>query len=124
MQTLIDQPKITNGAEVRLALLSYIEDNVHVIYAPALDLYGYGNDESEARTSFSVTLEEYISFTTEENSLASDLSRLGWNVNSQSHSVTMPAWTSLLATNPHLNDVMTNRPFKKFDQPTCFPAFA
>lgn len=124
MQTRTYQPHTTDGIEIRLVLLSYIDDNVHVIYSPALDLYGYGNDELEARASFSTTLEEYIAFTTEENSLSADLSRLGWAVNPQSHRVTMPAWTSLVNKNQHLNDVMLNRPFKKFDQPIRFPAFA
>jgi hypothetical protein len=115
---------LTDGIEVRLALLSYIDSNVHVIYSPALDLYGYGNDENEARDSFSITLDEYISFATTQNTLAQDLQRLGWTINPQHHSVKMPLWTNLLATNPHLYDVVANRPFKKFDQPTRFPALA
>jgi len=124
MKALACEAQFTEGVDVPLALLSYVEEGVHVIYSPALDLYGYGNDELEARAGFATTLEEYLSFTAEENSLSADLSRLGWVVNPQSHSVTMPAWTSLLDKNPYLNDVIMNRPFKKFDQPTRFPAFA
>lgn len=124
MKALTYQAEFTDGTEVRLALLSYIEDNVYVIYSPALDLYGYGNDEGEARESFSVSLTEYINYTAAENTLSADLRRLGWGVNETSHTVTMPNWVELLQANPHLNDVVTNRPFKKFDHPARIPAFA
>ncbi|MBO0932381.1 hypothetical protein [Fibrella aquatilis] len=112
------------GADIRLALLSYIEEDVHVVYSPALDLYGYGNDEFEARSSFAITLEEYLSYTTKENTLLADLRRLGWFVDPQTHTVAVPLWTSLLTGNEHLTDIVTNRPFKKFDQPAHIPAFA
>jgi hypothetical protein len=124
MEAVIPQVPFTESYEVRLALLTYIDENVYVIYAPALDLYGYGNDEHEARSSFETTLNEYLDFTTAGNTLLDDLLRLGWTLNSQSDRVMMPSWGHLLELNPHLNEVMNNRPFKKFDQPTRLPVFA
>lgn len=124
MKTLDYQAEFNNGTDVRLALLSYIQDDVHVVYSPALDLYGYGNDEIEARASFSVVLEEYISYTAKEATLVEDLKRLGWEINLQSHTISMPGWINLLQDNAHLNDVVTNRSFKKFDFSTRIPAFA
>lgn len=76
MDTITDQAQFSEGVAIRLALFSYIEEDVHVVYAPALDLYGYGNDEFEARASFSVALEEYVSYTTTEHTLSDDLRRL------------------------------------------------
>ena len=105
-------------------MLSYIEDNVHVIYAPALELYGYGNDELEARASFSVVLDEYLHYTAEEDTLIDDLTKLGWQINVESHQFLMPDWSRLIQTNAHLNDIMTNKAFKKFNYMTRLSAFA
>lgn len=124
MENLTYQAEFDDGTEVRLALLSYIEENVHVIYSPSLDLYGYGNDEAEARASFTVALEAYVTYLTEEKTWADDLKRLGWQFDLQSHTVKMPDWIRLLQTNSHLNDVVNNKPFKKFDQIARIPAFA
>ncbi len=110
--------------EVKLTLLSYIDENVHIIYSPALDLYGYGNDESEARDSFAVTLDEYLAFTTLQDLFTADLNRLGWHVDPESHRLVMPLWTDLIAQNEHLNEVVTDRPFKKFDQQLRLLIFA
>jgi hypothetical protein len=124
METIGYEAQYSEGVEVRLALLSYIEEDTHVIYSPALDLYGYGNDEYEARASFEITLEEYITYTAEQHTLSADLQRLGWRIDPTTHNVSMPPFASLLIHNEHLNDVVTNRPFKKFDQSTRLPAFA
>ncbi len=49
MPNVLTEQASLNAQEVRLALFSYIDENVQVVYSPVLDLYGYGNDEEEAR---------------------------------------------------------------------------
>ena len=66
-----------HGLAVKLSLFTFIEENVHVVYSPALDLYGYGNDEHEARHSFEVALQEYIRHTAEHKTLDKDLKKYG-----------------------------------------------
>lgn len=124
MERIIFEGKFSEGVEMRLTLFSYIEENVHVIYSPHLDLYGYGNDEEEARRSFSSTIEEYITFTHENNTLEKDLEKIGWKINRQSGRVDFPQIAQLLQHNPHFGDVLANRPLKTYHQRVSIPAFA
>ena len=45
---------------VGLSLVEFEEDNVIIIYSPALDLSGYGNSEIEAKNSFSEAFNEFF----------------------------------------------------------------
>ena len=42
-----------------LAIFLFKEDDNFIAYSPALDLFGYGKTEEEARSSFNVVLKEY-----------------------------------------------------------------
>ncbi len=67
--------------EIGLSLLAYLDEGLHVIFSPALDLFGYGNTEKEARASFDETLEEFLRYTTNKGTLQAELLRLGWKAN-------------------------------------------
>lgn len=45
-----------------LTLISFIEDGVHILYSPDLDLPGYGYTEDEAKQSFRVALEAFLQY--------------------------------------------------------------
>ena len=55
--------------QFKLSLFSFIDDGVRIIYSPALDLSGYGKTIAEAKVSFELTLEEFVRYTTNKNSL-------------------------------------------------------
>ena len=61
-----------------LSLISYKDDEAYYSYCPALELIGYGDNEQEAQDSFKIVLEEYIRYTTENQTLIADLKSLGW----------------------------------------------
>ena len=63
-----------------LSLISYKDDEAYYWYCPALELTGYGDDEKQAQESFKIVLEEYIRYTTENQTLIADLKSLGWKV--------------------------------------------
>ena len=52
----------------------------HFFYAPALDLYGYGYTQEEAKKSFHIHLEEFIDYTIKNKTLHKELERLGWQL--------------------------------------------
>jgi hypothetical protein len=55
MKSLNVESKFSNekgSINVKVAVISFKEDNTHIIYCPALDLSGSGNTESEAKESF------------------------------------------------------------------------
>jgi len=66
---------------LNLSLISYRDDEAYYSYCPALELIGYGDNEQEAQDSFKIVLEEYIRYTTENQTLIEDLERLGWKKN-------------------------------------------
>lgn len=68
----------TTNVTVKLTVILFKEDNVYHAYCPALELYGYGDTEEEAKESFSIVISEYLDYTIKENTLETDLKRLGW----------------------------------------------
>ena len=50
---------------MELSLISYKDDEAYCCYCPVLDLTGYGDNEKQAQESFKIVLEEYIRYTTE-----------------------------------------------------------
>jgi hypothetical protein len=106
---------------IRLALFSYIDEGVHVVYAPALDLFGYGTDEAEARQSFDLVLDEYLIHTAQNHTLTADLRANGWNFGPDSQIVTAPELHETLRRNPDFYQLIQSRPFRKFDRVMVLP---
>ena len=125
MAKLIVQSEFPDhGVSVKLSLFTFIEDNVHVVYSPALDLYGYGNDEHEARHSFEIALGEYVKYTNNKKTIEKDLKKYGWKIDKQNKILNSPDVVTMLETNESFRNIVNNRPFKKFDLNVQFPAFA
>ena len=54
--------------KVHLPFIIFEQDKVHVVYCPALDVSGYGNNEEEAFESFKINLGEFLLYTNNKNS--------------------------------------------------------
>ena len=75
-----DRISLTKGdITVRLALMTFKQDENFVFYSPTLDLYGYGDSEGDALNSFYETIYLYLEYAVEENTLEKDLGKLGWS---------------------------------------------
>ncbi len=112
----------SQGPPVRLTLLCYLNDNVAVVYSPALDLYGYAHSEAEAMESFRIALDEYISYTNRERTLRQDLESHGWSVSGDK--ITAPDFATLYERSETLRDVVDRKSFRKLDLPVEFPSIA
>ena len=64
---------------VKVAVISFKEDDAQIIYCPALDLSGSGNTESQAKDSFATAVKEYLDYTTHKGTIWTDLKKLGWS---------------------------------------------
>lgn len=75
-------PASNNRPQRALSLPVFLfeEENIFILYCPALELTGYGETEFEAWDSFKTTTQEYIAYTTQHGTLKTDLTRLGWHV--------------------------------------------
>jgi hypothetical protein len=108
---------------VKLSLIEFEEDGLFFVYSPALDLTGYGKTHEEARDSYNIAMEEFIKYTTNKKTAAEVLSNLGWNV-SKKKSISAPSLSELLQTRGYLEEIFTERQFRKTDEEVSIPSFA
>jgi len=93
---------------IELQILMFVEEGVHFVYSPALDLTGYGTTGKEAMKSFSVVLEEFVKYTENKKTVYKELMRLGWTVNQRKKRVHPPLEEELLEDNETYRDLKGN----------------
>ena len=107
-------------AEFNLLLMEFVDENaIHFIYTPHLDLSGYGKTQEEAFESFEVALNEFLSYTREEQNLARILMDLGWKVEGQTgqfRRAVAPAISTLIKRNSYISEIFDNYPVHTFYQ--------
>jgi O-methyltransferase involved in polyketide biosynthesis len=97
----------------RLDLLFFKEDAVFFVYAPALDVTGYGMTEAEAQNSFVITLEEFLNFTQENKTLESELKRLGWKQDQVTKAFQPPFLDEMVRNHAYLSEIVRDYDFQK-----------
>ncbi|MEO1255851.1 MAG: hypothetical protein AAFY41_13365 [Bacteroidota bacterium] len=61
-----------------ITVIGFESEGSFVFYSPALDLYGIGDDEAEAKEAFEETLHLYFAHIIEEETIDKDLLKMGW----------------------------------------------
>lgn len=99
---------------IGLSLVEFEEDNVTIIYSPALDLSGYGYSQIEAKQSFSETLQEFFRYTNSKKTLDKVLKELGWSIkgSKKNPKFNPPKDSDLVSKNPLFNDIVNNKSYK------------
>lgn len=104
------------GVKANLELYSFVDDGVHIVYCPALDLSGYGYSIDEAKKSFSEVFEQHITYCINKNTLHEDLLKHGWNVRGKkSRDIKAPKLEDLLKRNEAFRDIL-KKDYSKFPQ--------
>lgn len=106
--------------KANLSVVLFKEDNIHIAYCPAVNVYGYGETDSEAKKSLEVCLSEFFKYTINKNTLTSELEALGWKIKNQSK-VRPPEFSTLLSKNSELKAIFDSKPFRKFDKGFAIP---
>ncbi len=102
------------GVKANLELYSFVDDGVHIVYCPALDLSGYGYSIDEAKKSFSEVFEQHITYCINKNTLHEDLLKHGWNVRGKkSRDIKAPKLEDLLKRNEAFRDIL-KKDYSKF----------
>lgn len=96
----------TTNIRILLDVYSYKEDGVQMMYAPALDLCGYGATVEDAKRSFKVVVSEYFRYGLENGTLEADLRSHGWKPGSEIQEFESPDIMSLIRNNKQLQGVM------------------
>ncbi len=112
------------GVSVTLDVYVFVEDGVFIAYSPALDLCGYGNTENEAKSSFDISVREYLSYGFSRKTLVKDLRAHGWKVKSiKQRRMSAPSFDVLVNNNDTFKDILENKEYRKLSEPMPFPAF-
>lgn len=110
----VNTPKDKGLLEVSVDLYQFIEDGLHYMYSPQLDLYGYGNTEKESKESFHVTIEEFFRYSINKNTLDKQLRALGWKVSKTKW--TSPDLEDILRDNENFSEILHKKEYKKTTQ--------
>jgi hypothetical protein len=100
-------PESEKRVEVTLSLLQFEQDQVVHIYAPALDLFGYGHSLEEAEKSFDIVLEEFFRYTLHKKTLRPELERLGWKIGKKK--ISAPVLSDMIKSNAELKKIVDKR---------------
>lgn len=118
----------SNLINVRLLLIHFKdENNIHYIYSPHLDLTGYGNNLSEAKTSFEIVFDDFIDYTLKKKTLGKVLTKLGWQFKGNSkkpEKIIAPSITSVISENVYVSDIFDKYSTKTFHQEVAIPVTA
>ncbi|MCK9400880.1 MAG: hypothetical protein M0Q51_12940 [Bacteroidales bacterium] len=108
---------------INLPFIIFEEGGAQVVYCPALDVSGYGNNEEEAFESFKVCLGEFLLYTTHKKTFTEELRRLGWTIKKSKFKPMVPPQISqLLEENDNFSRIFNNYPFRKIDHSVSLPA--
>lgn len=99
---------------VGLSLIEFQEDEVIIIYSPALDLSGYGYNREEAKQSFSVALHEFFRYSNNKGTVDKVLKDLGWSISGSKKKpkYSPPKDSDLVHSNPMYNEIVNSKSYK------------
>jgi hypothetical protein len=112
----------TKTIRFNLPLILFEEEGAQIVYCPALDVSGYGDDENQAIDSFQVCLGEFLLYTVHKKTFHSELQRLGWKLKKSGRKPMVPPdMVRLLDNNDNFSRIFNNFPFRKIDRPIELP---
>lgn len=113
-----------NGSlSVTLDVYVFMDGDSYIAYSPSLDLSGYGYSEDEAKQSFSIVMDEYISYGLSRRTLVKDLRAHGWKVRSlKQRKMSAPSFDVMLRSNDVFKDILEHKEYRKVAEP--FPDIA
>jgi hypothetical protein len=107
---------------VGLSLIEFKEDDVTIIYSPALNLSGYGYTPEEAKNSFNIALHEFFRYTTTKKTFDKVLKELGWKIkgSNKKPKIEAPLNSELIAKNPLYNEIINSKNYKVYNEDVEF----
>lgn len=91
---------------VNTPIVIFEQNNCKIIFSPTLEIYGYGNNEKEAKQSFKNNVEEFINYTINKGTFTSELKRMGWEYKKRRKQYIVPSFSKMLKSNEKLIDIL------------------
>lgn len=113
---------------VNLFLIHFQDENkIHFIFSPHLDLTGYGHTLEEAKESFNIVLDDFISYTINKKTISKVLLDLGWKIKGTTKKpakIIAPSITTVIANNKHVSDIFDKHAANTYHQEVELPMTA
>ena len=108
--------------QVGLSLIEFNENDVTIVYSPALNLSGYGYNSDEAKNSFNIALHEFFQYTNNKKTFDKVLKELGWTFKGgkKKSKIEAPLNSDLIAKNPLYNDIINSKNYKVYKEDVEF----
>jgi len=109
--------------QIGLDIIRFTEDGITFMYAPALDITGYGENEVKARQSFELTMEEFLKYTLNKGTFRKELERLGWRVKGRKNNQKFipPYFDKLFQERDYLAEIFREKDFTKQNEEVAIP---
>lgn len=105
-----------NVVGVSVPVYLWSEDGITYAMAPALDITGYGKSEAEAKRSFEVMLQEFVSYTHRKKTIYKVLEGLGWTTNRKKKRVVPPAIEDLIQDNEDVREMIARPGVRRYEE--------
>lgn len=111
---------------INLQILEFKEDDIFIVYSPHLDLSGYGKNKDEARKSFEIAIEDFLSYTLNKDTFAKVLIDLGWKIRMRAKvkKPKAPSFSEMVANNEYLSEILDNHDIHMYQKPISMPTYA
>ena len=106
---------------IKVPLIQFEQDGIQIVYCPALDIQGYGNNDKEARDSFVIVLEEFLTYTLHKKTFFSEMKKMGWKIKSKHKPMLPPNLCDSLKNNENFQQIFNQHNFQKFDTEIPMP---
>jgi len=115
-------------AIIRLQLIQFKDDDgITIIYAPMIDLSGYGHSIKAAQESFEIVLADFLDYTMKKNSLGKILKELGWEFHGSTKKpkkITPPSMSDFIRDNKYVSEIFDKYPVNTYHKKVDIPAYA
>ena len=107
---------------VSLSLIEFIEDDVTIIYSPAINLSGYGYNSKEAKESFKIALYEFFRYTNDKKTFNEVLQDLGWSITGaiSNQILQAPTDSELISKNSLYKEIINSKKYTVYNEDVEF----
>ncbi len=108
----------TGLVHITLSLIEFKEDSNTIIYSPALDLSGYGQNAKQAKNSFNIALLEFVKYTNNKKTVNEVFESLGWVIKGSKRKLKFvpPLNTELIQNNETYSNIINSKSYKVFNE--------
>ena len=111
----------SDNISMNLPMIEFEEDGSTIVYCPALDVSGYGNNAKEASDSFAICLGEFFLYSLHKKTFFDNLKSMGWIIKNKHKKMQAPQLSKLLEDNENFSRIFNNFPYKKYDKQIEIP---